>query len=160
MIEPEKIISIFNLQPHPEGGHFSEIYRSKNVIDTVYGQRNLCTSIYYLLKGNQVSLFHRLKSDELWFYHYGTTLNIYLVEDKKLNCYKLGADIAANNIFQLLIPAGTIFGADVSDKNSFCLFGCVVNPGFDFKDFEIVSREELMKQIPQQIDLINRLTIK
>ena len=45
-----EIIKQFNLSPHPEGGWFREIVRSKNSLISEVGQRrNLITGIYYLL---------------------------------------------------------------------------------------------------------------
>jgi predicted cupin superfamily sugar epimerase len=40
----------------------------------------------------------------------------------------------------------------------FALVGCTVAPGFDFCDFELGKREELVRLFPQHRDWIERLT--
>ena len=46
-----EIIKQFNLSPHPEGGWFREIVRSKSFLKREDGQsRNYITGIYYLLE--------------------------------------------------------------------------------------------------------------
>ena len=78
-------INHLKLQEHPEGGYFREVYRSgefiqKKGLPVRYSSfRAFSTSIYFLLKGTQFSAFHRLKSDEIWHFHYGSTITIYLL---------------------------------------------------------------------------------
>ncbi|MBK7910822.1 MAG: cupin domain-containing protein [Bacteroidetes bacterium] len=38
---------------------------------------------------------------------------------------------------QHVVPAGRWFGARLAAEGSFCLVGCQVSPGFDFRDFEL-----------------------
>jgi len=76
----------FQLKPHPEGGYYKEIYRAGELILPEHlpkrykSSRSFSTSIYFLLEGNQVSTFHRLKSDEFWHVYDGSTLNIYTID--------------------------------------------------------------------------------
>jgi predicted cupin superfamily sugar epimerase len=65
--------------------------------------------------------------------------------------------IAAGESYQCVVPAGCWFGAEVSGE-SFSLVGCTVAPGFDFADFEMGNRKELLKQFPEQTEIIQRLT--
>ena len=44
------------------------------------------------------------------------------------------------------------------DKNDFVLCGCTVSPGFDFKDFQMPSREKLINLYPKHTKVINSLT--
>ena len=63
-LEISTIIEKLQMLPHPEGGFYKETYRS---IDTCLdGSRNLQTAIYFLLTSDNVSHFHRIKSDEIW----------------------------------------------------------------------------------------------
>lgn len=62
------LVKSLNLLPHPEGGFYKETFRSVEGIETEQGERNLCTSIFFLLTSKNVSRFHRIKSDELWFF--------------------------------------------------------------------------------------------
>jgi uncharacterized protein len=165
MQNAEYWIQNLNLIPHPEGGFFREIYRSNLEIDQKFlpygikGSRRLCTSIYYLLRSKDISKLHRLKSDELWYYHYGSTLKIVMIDQEGNKHTKfLGANAEKSEHLQIEIPAGTIFGALITEEESYCLVSCVVSPGFDFNDFEIFDREDLIQAYPKHIDVINRLT--
>jgi predicted cupin superfamily sugar epimerase len=59
---------------------------------------------------------------------------------------------------QLIIPAGSIFGASVNDPGSYSLVSCMVTPGFDFRDFELLSKDQLIKEYPQYQQIIEELT--
>lgn len=98
-------IDLLNLTPHPEGGFFREIYSSNifvdgNLISSEFnGRRNLSTSIYFLLKSGEVSRLHRLRSDEIWYYHTGSTLTLYTIDvDGKQNETILGKNIEKNEV--------------------------------------------------------------
>jgi hypothetical protein len=67
----QDIIATLDLTPHAEGGYFRETYRAEQRVSTVRGERSAATAILYMLTGAEPSRFHRLHSDELWFYHSG-----------------------------------------------------------------------------------------
>ena len=69
----------------------------------------------------------------------------------------LGSNFSAGETFQCVIPAGCWFGAEVRG-DGYSLVGCTVAPGFDFADFEIGNREELLVKFPEQTEMIQRLT--
>ncbi len=70
----------------------------------------------------------------------------------------LGRDIANGESLSHVVPAGSLFGATVNDTSSFSLVGCTVAPGFEFEDFELPQRTDLLAQYPQHSELIKRLT--
>ena len=78
-------IDKIQLEPHPEGGYFKETYRAEGLIakealpGEFKGGRSFSTGIYYLLEGEQVSLFHRLQSDEMWHFYAGDTLIVPMI---------------------------------------------------------------------------------
>ena len=78
----DDIIKKFRLQPHPEGGYFREVYRSKELFQVKNRERNISTAIYYLLEGNDFSAFHRIKSDEIWHFYGGDILEIVEITPK------------------------------------------------------------------------------
>jgi uncharacterized protein len=156
----------FNLQLHPEGGYFREVYRSDEILKKEFlplrydGDRNLATSIYFLLEGKQISKFHRLKSDEQWHFYDGCTIEIYILNEYgELSFITLGKNISSGEIFQTVIKQNQWFAAELAYKNSFCLVGCVVSPGFDFSDFELARREELLAKFSQHKELITKFTV-
>lgn len=153
------------LEPHPEGGFFKEVYRSPLEI---YGKalpigfqssRRLMTSIYYLLRSDQVSKFHRLKSDEIWLYHAGSSAKIILLDKQGAKqTLNIGPRIEKSEKPQILIPAGSIFAASLTTPDSFGLFSCIVSPGFEFEDFEMIERDDLIQNFPKQTELIKKYT--
>jgi uncharacterized protein len=158
-IESEIFIEKLKLRPHPEGGYFSELYRSQKSFASNGVTRPLSTSIYFLLKSDQVSKFHQLTSDEIWYYHSGSTVTVYMIDS--LGIVKeevLGCNINKGEHPQILIEAGTIFGAIVNELNSYTLMGCSVTPGFDFRDFKLFKKDELVSSYPQHKAIIEKLT--
>lgn len=96
-----------NLQPHPEGGYFREIYRSDEIFKKESlpkrfdSDRSFSTSIYFLLEGQETSKFHRLKSDEQWHFYDGCPVTIYnLNENGELSVTTLGKKVSNGEIFQ------------------------------------------------------------
>jgi uncharacterized protein len=157
-------INHLSLSSHPEGGFYRETYRAKESIpasglpDRFQGDRSFSTAIYFLLRSEDRSVFHRIKSDELWCYHAGATLPIYLLHDQQLTVYKLGPSLDQGDSLQVVIPSGCWFGAKAEQPGSYTLAGCSVAPGFDFQDFEIADRKILMREYPAYRQIIEMLT--
>jgi len=158
-------IEKLKLEPHPEGGYYRETYCSDEVIpkkilpERYDGERIFSTAIYYLLEGNQVSLFHKLKSDETWHFYAGSALALHLLKpDNSYEKIIIGTDILNGEIPQFVVPFGCWFGAYLLDTNSFALIGATVAPGFDFNDFKLGKRSELLKEYPECEDIIINLT--
>ena len=156
-------IKKLDLIKHPEGGYFKEIYRANELyyVDqpkkTI--KRNASTSIYFLLDGRQVSKFHRLKSDELWHFYDGSAIKLYEINEAgEFSTFLLGNDLASGEVFQVVIRKNSWFAAEVMDKKSYSLIGCTVSPGFDFKDFDLASRKNLIDQFPHYKVEIFRFT--
>lgn len=158
-------IKKLNLQPHPEGGWFSETYRSQETIDAAalparFGaSRCFGTSIYFLLTSDEFSSLHRIKSDEVWHFYSGSALTVVTIDDQgNREDLHLGSDPEHDQHFQAVVPAGRWFGSFVQQPAAFALVGCTVSPGFDFADFELARRDELLRSFPQHEEIIRRLT--
>jgi uncharacterized protein len=157
------IIKKLKLKKHPEGGYFSETYRTpisigKNQLPEKFsGKRSLSTTIYFLLTGKNLSSFHKLKADEVWHFYSGVPLNIYTIQKNgRLKKITLGK----NHLYQTVIEAEQWFAAEVTETRFYSLVGCTVSPGFDYRDFELGEEEKLVKLYPHLKGLISRLTIK
>ena len=153
-------IRTLGLQPHPEGGHFRETYRAAESIPAsglparFGGARSFSTAIYFLLESGGFSALHRIKSDEAWHFHAGSPLEIFTIDPAgALRVLRLG-----DGAFQAVVPAGCWFGARVAAPGSYALVGCTVAPGFDFADFEMGRRADLLRHYPQHRELILQLT--
>ena len=146
MQDIQSIIDALKLLPHPEGGYYKEVHRAQTIVKAgaCATDKSAYTSIYYLLSGTDFSSWHRIKSDETWFFHLGCDVLIYFFDENKvLQTIQLG--LAAQN-FQATIPANTWFSAKPVSDTSFCLVSCVVAPGFEFNDFQLGTRDELIKE--------------
>lgn len=154
-------IQNLNLLPHPEGGFYKEVYRSLESFNPIgfKGARNYLTSIHFLLEEGNVSHFHSIKSDELWCYHAGDSLSVYVIyPDGKLDELNIGPDLKNGETLQAVVPAGTIFGS--KSRGMYSLVGCIVSPGFDFQDFKLYSTSELLKNYPKHQKIIQELSIE
>ncbi len=154
-----------SLQQHPEGGYYSNLYRSQETIpqealpERFQGERPLFSTIYYLLRSGEFSAFHRLQADEVWHHYRGSSITLYTIApDGTLNQQKLGANPENGETLQLLVPNNHWMAVEVNSPNSFCLVGCSLAPAFVFEDFELAGRDELIGQFPQHQHLIERLT--
>lgn len=159
MKNADYFINKLNLIPHVEGGFYKETVLSEELIkNTDNKEKKLFSSIYFLLKTGEVSHFHRLKSDEMWYYHSGSSLTIYMIsENGSLIVKELGLDLEKGEEPQILVPKGYIFGSAMN-KEGFSLVGCMVAPAFEFKDFELFSQKELLDKYPSHKDIILKLS--
>lgn len=147
-------IRALRLEPHIEGGFFREIYKHSQF----YNGRRLSSTIYYLLKSGQVSKFHRLNCDEIWFFHDGSTIMIHQIsESGRLTTHRLGLSVKNDEQPQVMIPAHTVFGAELAEEDSFGLVSCMVSPGFEYQDFELFDARTLVEQYPEHREIITRL---
>ncbi|GAB6169264.1 cupin domain-containing protein [Clostridium carnis] len=158
MNSADYFIEKLQLEPHVEGGYFKCSFLSDQTISIDSKKKDLWSSIYFLLKTNEVSNFHRLKSDEMWYYHAGSPLTIYMITPSgELITKQLGLDISNGESPQVLVPKGYIFGSAMNE-NGFSLVGCMVSPAFIFEEFELFEREFLLNKYPQHKDIILKLT--
>ena len=155
-ISAENIISDLNLLKHPEGGWYSETYRSQGDLETERGKRSVATVIYFMLKSGEKSAFHRLESDEFWYFHQGSSLDVHVIDkDGSYTLHNIGFLDGKGTKPQILLPAGCWFAAECSDENSYSLVSCSVHPGFDFEDFELADKSKLLEQFPQHREIIS-----
>ena len=155
MKSAEYYINNLNMEKHIEGGYFKESFRSQ---DEVNKDKKLWSSIYFLLETGEVSNFHRLKSDELWYYHDGEALTIYMITPEgELITKKLGKNIEKGEAPQVLVEKGCIFGS-VMNNDGYALVGCMVAPAFQYDEFELFKRDDLLELYPNHKDIIIKLT--
>lgn len=161
--EIEEIIKKLTLKEHPEGGYYNEVFRSEEKISVdalpsrYNGDRNYLTVINFLITKEKSSYFHKVASDEQWYFHEGGTAIIHLVDEngvyfnKKLGSLSTdGASLFFN------VPKGYWFGVEVIEGD-YALFSCSVAPGFEFEDFELAEPEKFIDKYPKLKDVSNRL---
>ena len=157
-------IKCLALKTHPEGGYYRETYRSaqripRRVLPGGYrGARAASTAIYFLLKRGQVSRLHRIRSDELWHHYTGGSLTIHCLHPTGgYTQVRLGLKLDRGEQPQIMIPAGTWFGATLVRGAPFALVGCTVAPGFEFDDFEMGRASVLRREFPAHKAIITQL---
>jgi uncharacterized protein len=165
------LIEKLGLIAHPEGGFFREIYRSGSVAMRSKGKtdfdgrlmktsssssvadedvrRNVMTSIYYLIEDYQGLVCNQ--SDHVHYHHYGCTVLYHVVNpnDGEYEVRRLGTNVSKGDQPQVVVP-GKWFKAATLEKtreHDFALLGEGVAPGFDFNDFEFVSKEKLKRTL-------------
>lgn len=160
------------LEPHPEGGYYRETYRAglvcSDLPEAFAGPRHASTAIYFLLEGEDFSAFHRIASDEMWHFYAGAPLAVEVIHPAgQRQTLLLGDDPEEGHVFQAVVPAGCWFASHLAYPNpashaaeagAFALVACTVAPGFDFADFEMAQRSELIGQYPQHRTIIEQLT--
>jgi uncharacterized protein len=151
-----ELIEKLALLPHPEGGYYKETYRSMETMD---GEQSLMTSILFLLTSENASNFHRIQSDEHWYFHEGSPLIVHVIGENGHEQKLLGLNLSAGQSPYHLVKNQDIFGSEVQDVDGYALVSCAVAPGFMFRDFELFSRQELLDKYPQHEEIICRLTV-
>ena len=129
------------LAPHPEGGWFRQTWRAPLDVEPpgYGGPRATATGIYYLLGSGEQSMWHQVRSDELWLHHRGAPLLLRVGgtgAEPGDDCREmiLGPDVEGGQVPQALVPAGHWQCARPVGAEA-VLVSCVVSPGFDFADF-------------------------
>lgn len=157
----EQIIHSLHLAQHPEGGFYRETYKGETTIILDEGKaRSTCTAIYYLLKDDDKSHFHKVSSDEMWLFHQGKALEIFVITDKgEIEVSVLGNNLESGESPQAVVKANTWFAAQVRNQKGYALVSCIVAPGFEFDDFELAEKDELIKSFPGIKEVVERFSL-
>ena len=159
-METARVIELLNLQPHPEGGWYAETFRSPVSIKLPDGrERSAVTSIHFLLEGGRFSAWHRVSSDEIWHFQGGNPLELLTIDPHGASERTLlGPNLDRGMKTHHAVPGGWWQAARSTGTAAHTLVVCTVSPGFDFADFEMPGREELLGIQPGQRDLILEFT--
>jgi len=160
-MQADDLIRELRLKPHPEGGHFAETFRSELEVESSAhaARRSASTSIYFLLRSGEFSALHSVRSDEVWHHYLGDPVELIYFDGAEPHSVVLGADFAAKQRPQFVVRRDRLQAARaLTGAHGFALCGCTVAPGFDFADFELPPRSELLTRYPNQQSLIYALT--
>jgi predicted cupin superfamily sugar epimerase len=135
-----ELIRELQLVAHPEGGYYRRIWEGHIGVKPVdgRGERPALTSIYYLLPGEAISRWHRVRSDELWHHYEGAPLELLRVppDESRLERLLLGP-LGPKQEPVRCVPA--TWWQAARSLGSYTLAGCTVGPGFEFVDLELLS---------------------
>ena len=138
----------YGLQAHVEGGFFSEVYTAPFEQDG----RSICGSIYFLLDSGEISRFHVIDCDEIWYYHEGCGMKITVLTDGKKEERLLGNNVQKGESPMAVIPKGCAFAAENLEPDGYSFVSCVTTPGFEYAGFRLIGREELRQRYPDCFD--------
>jgi len=159
--DAEAVVRTLSLEPHPEGGFYRETFRSMLSLQSLPhagGTRAASTAIYYLLPAGSFSALHRVSSDEVWHHYDGDPIELHTIDRSGLHAVvRLGRNVLAGERPQHVVAAG-VWQAAVPIGDRYALCGCTVAPGFDFLDFEMPSRRQLLEEFPLIASIVEKLT--
>src|SRR4029079_11335198 len=166
MLTAQQVIEQLKLVPLTiEGGYFRETYRAPLMIPggalskEYTGDRNVSTAIYYLLTPDTFSAIHIVRSDEAFHFYAGDPVEmIQFWPDGTSRVVIISNDRAAGHEPQLVVPAGVWQGCRLAQGGKWALMGCTVAPGFDYADFMLADRAELLAKHPAHAEMIKALT--
>lgn len=163
--EYQKVIEIFNLKPHVEGGFASPLYEDEYAIKEqclpygYKGDRPFWNAIYYLLPRDSKCIFHKIKMDELWNFYLGGPLELFDISPLgKFKKIILGHDLSAGHQLAHVFPKNHWIGAKPAQNVEFSFVSCVTCPGFTFADWEKGDRQVLVDRFPHLKNIIEMLT--
>jgi len=141
----EELKKLYNLTQHPEGGSFAEVYTSSFVT----ADRAYMGSIYFLLDKDEISHFHQIDCDEIWYYHEGCGMRITVVINGEKEEYLLGSETENGQRAMAVIAKGGIFAAENLDSGGYTFVSCVTTPGFSYSGFRLVDKKEVREKYPE-----------
>jgi predicted cupin superfamily sugar epimerase len=128
----EEVVRLLDLQPHPEGGYFKELFRHQ----PADGGRGVMTSIYYMPPVGQPSRWRAIDADEVWSFHAGAPLTLSVsIDGKAVEQHRLGTDFAAGETAQALVPKDA--WARAESHGGWTLVGGTVAPAFEYEGFRM-----------------------
>ncbi len=162
----EEVKQLLQLEPlQVEGGFFRETYRSRWHVSEEYlpegtrGPRSIGTAIYYMLTPETFSALHRLPGTEIFHFYLGDpVVMLQLLRDGNWTTVTLGTDLAAGQQPQVVVRGGVWQGSRLAPGGKFALLGTTMSPGFDYADFQIGDREQLIAQYPDAAEMIRQYT--
>ena len=146
-MDHERVVELLGLSPHPEGGFYKENFRVSS-----------STAIYFLLPAGTFSAFHRIPQDEVWHHYDGDPLELHVIHpDERYERVILGRSVGKGQRPQHVVPGGAWqAAAPIGDRFSLC--GCTVAPAFDFAQFEMPPRAEMLAILPEHASLVRQFT--
>nr|WP_207538999.1 cupin domain-containing protein [Sabulicella rubraurantiaca] len=131
-LDHRAVIEALGLAPHPEGGHFREVWRDA----PADGARGAVTAIHYLLGPGEDSHWHRVDAAELWLWQGGGALSLRVSPDgREEEEILLGPDLSRGQCLMALVPKGAWQAA--RPLGGWVLVACTVSPAFEFAGFEM-----------------------
>ncbi len=138
----------YRMERHVEGGFFSEVYTAP----FAHGHRPLAGSIFYLLDAGEVSRFHQIDCDEIWYFHEGCGMKITVLSGGEKRVYLLGGNVGEGERASVVIPKGCMFAAENLKRDGFSFVSCITVPKFAHSGYRLIGAAELKEKYPTYYD--------
>jgi len=140
-----QLMAELELSPHPEGGFFRQVHRSKRRVQPLVAgrsERSALTVIYFLFVAGTISRWHRVGSDEAWHFYEGEGLELLSMDPDFSGVRReLLGPVGEDSRPARVVEAG--FWQAARPLGAYALVGCSVGPGFDFEDFDLLNDFEI-----------------
>lgn len=162
----DELIKKLNLVPLPIGGFYAESMHAKTTVKPLDNSgrevRDAYSVIYLLLRGSDINAWHKMKSEETYFYHKGSHIILHMIaEDGKYETKIIGDPLLDPKAhFHYHVPKNVWFALELEDKTGFCVFSEAAGPGFEYEDFEGGEREKMLRLFPQHKEVIEKFCLK
>ena len=143
----------YQMERHVESGFFSEAYTAP----FAHAQRPFAGRIYYLLDAGEISRFHQIDCDEIWYYHEGCGMRITAIAEGEKREYLLGGNVQEGLRASVVIPKGSVFAAENLEADGFTFVSCITVPKFSESGYQLISKAEIKERYPQYYDMIAHL---
>ena len=154
MIErAETLKRFYGLRKHEEGGSFTEVYTSAASRD----DRAYMGSIYFLLDEDEISHFHQIDCEEIWYFHEGCGMKITVLKDGRKQEFLLGNDIEKGQKAMIVIEKDSIFASENLDRNGYSFVSCATSPAFTYEGFSLIYRQQIKEGYPDIYEEIEYL---
>ncbi|MBR6185157.1 MAG: cupin domain-containing protein [Clostridia bacterium] len=151
----KELKQVYRLEPHPEGGWFAEMYTAPFLVR----DRPTAGSIYFLLEKGDISHFHQIDCDEIWYYHEGCGMKITVLRDGMMETVCLGAREREGQRAAVMIPKGAIFAAENLDRDGYTFLSCATTPQFTYAGFRLVGLSEIRRDYPKNCGAVAYLAM-
>lgn len=168
MVTVADLIKLYDFEPLPvEGGLYKQSYRASERIapaalpERYTREKPFGVAILYLLTPdpNSFSAIHNLPTDEIYHFYLGDPVQLLqLYPDGHSERIVLGQDVLGGQCVQYVAPRGVWMGSYLLPGGAFALLGTTMAPGFTNDDYQGGERDALIRQYPQEAELIRRLT--
>jgi predicted cupin superfamily sugar epimerase len=159
---PQQVIETLGLEPLPqEGGFYKQNYKCLKNFKINGKSRAQYTAIYYMVTHDSFSALHKLEHDEIFHFYDGETVEmLQIFPDGHHKIIKIGNNLNSGEIPQVLVPAGVWQGTRMlkPTKDKYSLLGTTMAPGFEYDDFTMGERAQMINEFPQLRELIYKFT--
>lgn len=166
LVMADELIKSLNLVPLPLGGFYAESMHARTTVKPLDGSgrevRDAYSVIYLLLRGSDINAWHKMKSEETYFYHKGSSIALHMITEEGKYENKIIGDPMRDGkaSFHCHVPKNMWFALELLDKTSYCVFSEAAGPGFEYEDCEVGEKAKMLAMFPQHKEIVEKFCLK